>query len=134
MLVLTAAYGIWAARKASKVKTLVVNRFFRRYNGNNKRAKLNVASKALLLNRMLDAVIYLVAGLMFLDANNIDVGVALKSLLTLGGVSSVVVGLVLKEPVSEIFQGLSTLLSNKFTTGDVIKLKDGSAGKVLDHH
>jgi len=51
--------------------------------------------------------------------------------LTLGGVSSVVVGsLALKDPVTEIAQGTNLLLSDKFSAGDVIKLSDGTCGKV----
>jgi small-conductance mechanosensitive channel len=43
-----------------------------------------------------------------------------------------VVGLALKEPATEIIQGTSILLSNKFSTGDVIKLSDGTVGQVQD--
>jgi small conductance mechanosensitive channel len=91
-----------------------------------------LASRKTLYNRILDSAIYLVALLLFFDANSINAGVAIKSLLTLGGVSSVVVGLALKEPVTEIIQGTSILLSNKFTTGDSILLGDGTSGHVQD--
>jgi small-conductance mechanosensitive channel len=124
-------YGLWFTMKISRFKTYVLNRLLLRYS---KRSKLSfrLASRKTLYNRILDSAIYLVALLLFFDANSINAGVAIKSLLTLGGVSSVVVGLALKEPVTEIIQGTSILLSNKFTTGDSILLGDGTSGHVQD--
>lgn len=117
-------YGNYVAQQACSVKTNIVDRALRRYK--------SWASRKVLVNRVLDALIYLIAAIMFLDFNKIDVGVALKSVLALGGVSSVMVGLALKEPATEIIQGTSILLSNKFSTGDVIKLSDGTTGQVQD--
>jgi len=120
-------YGLWAAQKMSQFKSHLIDRALRR-----SRNQAKLASRKVLYNRFLDGCIYVVMTLLLLDANSIDVGVALASLLTLGGVSSVVVGLALKEPVTEIIQGTSVLLSDKFSTGDVIRLSDGTAGQVQD--
>ena len=126
-LLASAVYGFWVARKLSQFKAHLINQFFQRYPN---RAKKNLASTKVLYNRTLDTIIYLIMTLLLLDANSIDAGVALKSLLTLGGVSSVVVGLALKDPVSEIITGTSVLLSDKFSTGEVIQLGDGTTGRV----
>lgn len=124
-------YGVWFAKLVSAFKTSLVDGYFRR-NSTNPRFKVNLASRKTIFNNILDAAIYLVTALILLETNHIDVGVAFKSLLTLGGVSSVVVGLALKEPITEIIQGTSMLLSNKFSTGDIIKLSDGTSGQVQD--
>ena len=122
-------FGVWLALMLSNLKTHLIDQTFKRYPPRNQNS---LSSRKTIYNRFLDAAIYLVVTLLFLDANSIDVGVALKSLLTLGGVSSVVVGLALKEPITEIIQGTSVLLSDKFSTGDTIRLSDGSAGQVQD--
>jgi len=118
-------YGSYVTRSACNLKNNLVDRAFRRYGR-------NWAARKTLANRVFDAAIYLIATIIFLDFNNIEVGVALKSLLTLGGVSTAVVGLALKEPATEIIQGTSILLANKFSTGDVIKLSDGTSGQVQE--
>ena len=89
-----------------------------------------ICSQVTLLNRLLDSIIYIVTTLLFLDANNVDLGMAVNYLLTLGSVSSIVVGMALKDPLMEIVQGTNLLLSNKFSPGDVIRLSDGTCGKV----
>lgn len=52
--------------------------------------------------------------------------------LTLGGAHSAVIGLALKDPVSEIIAGTSVLLSDKFATDEVIRLGGGATGQVQD--
>lgn len=124
-LLASLVYGNYIAQQVCGVKANLVDRALRRY-------RRSWASRKPLVNRVLDAMIYLIATIMILEFNNIDVGVALKSVLALGGVSSVVAGLALKEPATEIIQGTSLLLSNKFSSGDVIKLSDGTVGQVQD--
>ena len=126
-LLATLVYSLYAVHVVCKFKDRLLNRAFRRLSPSSQR---NHSSRKLLYSRALDACIYFIGTLMFLDTNNIDVGVALKSLLTVGGISSVVIGFALKEPVTEIIQGTSVLLSNKFIIGDTIRLSDGTCGKV----
>jgi len=123
----TLVYSYYAINMVCRVKNRVLNRSFRRLTLKSQRQN---SSRKLLYSRALDAIIYFIGTLLFLDANNIDAGVALRSLLTVGGISSVVIGFGLKEPVTEIIQGTSVLLSNKFITGDTIRLSDGTCGKV----
>jgi len=125
----SSAFSVWAARLLCNLKTHLIDEAFERYHPQNQGS---LSSRKALYNRFLDAAVYLVVAILFLDYNHIDIGVALASLLTLGGVSSIVVGLALKEPVSEIIQGTSMLLSDKFSTGDTIRLSDGSTGQVQD--
>ena len=126
-LLATLVYTIYAIEWVCKIKDKLINRSFRKLTMKSQRQN---SSRKLLYTRALDATIYFIGTLLFLDANNIDVGVALKSLLTVGGISSVVIGFALKEPVTEIIQGTAVLLSNKFITGDTIRLSDGTCGRV----
>jgi small-conductance mechanosensitive channel len=126
-LLATLVYTVYTMKWVCRFKDKLVNRSFRKLTLKSQRQN---SSRKLLYSRALDATIYFIGTLLFLDANNIDVGVALKSLLTVGGISSVVIGFALKEPVTEIIQGTSVLLSNKFITGDTIRLSDGTCGKV----
>mmetsp|Transcript_26123 Transcript_26123/g.56585 ORF Transcript_26123/g.56585 Transcript_26123/m.56585 type:complete len:457 (-) Transcript_26123:107-1477(-) len=120
-------YSLYAVQLVRHVKNRVLERGFRKLTDRSQRQN---SSRKLLYSRFSDFVIYFIGTLLFLDANRIDVGVAIKSLLTVGGVSSVVIGFALKEPVTEIIQGTAVLLSNKFITGDTIRLPDGTCGKV----
>lgn len=120
-------YSLYAIQLVRKLKNRIVGKWFRRLTLTSQRQN---SSRKLLYSRFMDFAIYFIGALLFLDANRIDVGVAIKSLLTVGGVSSVVIGFALKEPVTEIIQGTSVLLSNKFITGDTIRLSDGTCGKV----
>jgi len=128
-LLATSVYGYWIVRKLSDLKNYLLDNFIERYPN---RIGYRLASRKLVYARAIDIILYLVGAIILLDMNQFDIGVALKSLLTLGGVSSLVVGLALKEPVTEIIQGTNLLLADKFRTGDVIKLGDGTAGSVVD--
>lgn len=87
-------YGIHVLRK---LKDRVLNKVFERLPVS---PQINSSARKLLYSRTLDASIYLIGALLLMDANNIDVGVAVQSLLTVGGVSSVVIGYALTEPVT----------------------------------
>jgi len=58
-------------------------------------------------------------------------GVDLGNLLTALGVSSLVIGLALQEPLGNLFNGVSLLMANPFKKGDWIHV-DGEIGKVIE--
>lgn len=128
-LLASLVFSVWFAQALCTFTSYLLEQALKRYHPRNHGF---LSSRKVIYDRFIDATIYLVVTLLFLDYNSIDVGVALASLLTLGGVSSVVVGLALKEPVTEIVQGTNLLLSDKFRTGETIRLGDGSTGKVQD--
>ena len=63
---------------------------------------------------------------------HVRIGVVFKSILSVAGLSSIIVGLSLKEPVSQILHGTINLLSDEFAPGEKIRLEDGTTGRVLD--
>lgn len=58
-------------------------------------------------------------------------GLDLGNLLTALGVSSLVIGLALQEPLGNLFNGVSILMATPFKRGDWIKV-DGEIGKVVE--
>lgn len=127
-LLASLVFSVWVAQLLCALTSHLLEEAFKRYHSGNQ----SLSSRKVIYDRFIDAAIYLVVTLLFLDYNSIDVGVAIASLLTLGGVSSIVVGLALKEPVTEIVQGTNLLLSDKFSTGDTIRLGDGSMCTVAE--
>lgn len=67
-----------------------------------------------------------------LDASHFDFRGLVRSLVAVGGLSSLVVGLALKDPVSQMLQGALMMASNKFHRHETIRLGDGTQGKVVD--
>ena len=128
-LLASLVFSVWVAQVLCAFTSQLLDEVFKRYHSGNAQS---LSSRKVIYDRFIDAAIYLVVTLLFLDYNSIDVGVAIASLLTLGGVSSIVVGLALKEPVTEIVQGTNLLLSDKFSTGDTIRLGDGSMCTVAE--
>lgn len=125
-LLASCLYGFWAARWITVAKKGILNKAIRRRYRNAS----NLSSQKEVYTRITDAIVYLITTLFILDGNNIDVGSAFASILTLCGASSVIVGLALKEPATDIVQGTSILITDKFSTGDTIKLSDGTQGRV----
>lgn len=122
-LLASAVYTLWAAKTVAQFVTTIV-----------KRTCTQQCSQRTLMIRVISLVIYGIMALLFLDANDFDVGMAMTSILTLGGVSSMVVGYALKDPMTEIVLGTNLLLNDKFRVGDVVRLPtsvgDSVNGKV----
>lgn len=114
-LLASLAYSLWMAQTASEISTTLLTRA----------CSYKVCSQMTLWSRFLTIIIYLIVALLFLDANHIDIGMTMTYILTLGSVSSVMMGLALKDPLTEIVQGTNLLLSDKFSVGDVIQLSNG---------
>jgi len=115
-----AAYGYWIATEISRAKRRILRKFYRRleepetYDG------------------IIDFLIYITASIIVLDASHFDLRGLVRSLVAVGGLSSLVVGLALKEPVSQLLQGALMMASNKFHRNETIRLGDGTQGKVVD--
>mmetsp|Transcript_58395 Transcript_58395/g.173994 ORF Transcript_58395/g.173994 Transcript_58395/m.173994 type:complete len:516 (-) Transcript_58395:474-2021(-) len=123
-------YAVWAAKKICIIKGRLIRRFFTRLarKGGGRQA----SSKGVFIDRLADTLIYLISGLVVLDVCRVQVGVVVKSLLSVAGLSSVVLGLSLRDPATQILQGTSLLLLDRFGPGDKIRLADGTIGRVMD--
>jgi small-conductance mechanosensitive channel len=116
----TSAYGIWIAKKLVYIKTKLLKKFYSKIPDPE------------LYDRVLNFFIFTAIAIIVLDASTIEFGSLLKSLVAIGGISSVVVGLTLKDPATQLVQGALLFASNKFRRNESITLGDGTSGKVMD--
>lgn len=72
------------------------------------------------------------ASILILEASAFDLGAIVKSLVAVGGLSSIVVGLAFKDPASQMLQGAIMMAANKYHRNESIRLGDGTQGKVVD--
>jgi hypothetical protein len=110
------AYGYWLARKVVRAKSRLLQRY-----------RLTDTYDA-----ALDFIIYLIASILVLESSSVNLTALVRSLVAVGGLSSLVVGLALQGPATQILQGGLLLAANKFRKNEVIKLGDGTSGKVID--
>ena len=80
------AYGVWITRKVLRIKSRLLNKFIARLPDPET------------YDSFLNFSVSLVAAILVLDASSFDLGALVKSLVAVGGLSSIVVGLALKEP------------------------------------
>ena len=124
-----ATYATWAAGRISVLKTRLLRRLFSNHPGLPRNKVLPITG--VFYNRLLDIAIYLLTMIVVLDLCKVHVGVVVKSFLSVAGLSSLIFGLSLRDPATQIIQGTSLLLLDRFSPGDKIKLADGTIGRVL---
>ena len=83
------------------------------------------------LDRLWGALIWFFAGAGCAQVLSVELGFRLKSVLALGGFSSVVVGLACQTPLANVVKGLIIAASGSFGTGDKIA-SAGMTGVVED--
>jgi hypothetical protein len=75
--------------------------------------------------------LYCTYGTFVLSVAHVKVSRVINALVALGGVSSLVVGLALKEPATRLISGIVLLLNGDFVSGETIQLSDNTKGNVL---
>lgn len=113
-------YGYWFAKQIVKVKAHILRRFY---------SKLPDPET---YDNLFDFLIYIMVSILVLDASEFDLEALVKSLIAVGGLSSIVVGLALKDPATQLLQGALMMATNKFRRNEQIRLGDGTQGKVVD--
>ena len=127
-------YAIWGAGRVSAFKTSVLKRIFKTHPTFPKHGSKVLASlpiTGVLFSRVLDIIIFLITSVIVMDLCSVKVGVVIKSLLSVAGFSSLIIGLSLRDPATQIIEGTSLLLLDRFRPGDKIKLADGTVGRVI---
>ena len=82
------------------------------------------------LNRCMGALIYFLVCSYVLELTGIHVGQILKSLLAIGGLSSIAIGLALKEPLENVLSGFIMLAHGTIHVGDKVRMANGSTGYI----
>ena len=114
------AYGVWITRKVIQLKRRVFKKFYGR------------VSDPETYDSVMDFLIWLVGLILILETSDFDLGALVKSLVAVGGLSSIVVGLALKDPATQLLQGALMMAANKFRRNELIRLGDGTQGKVVE--
>jgi len=114
------AYGIWLTRKFVQLKATLLKNVY-----------ANLPDPET-YDRLMDFLIYTIASILILESSKFDLGALVKSLIAVGGLSSLVVTLALREPMTQLLQGALMMAANKFRRGESIQLGDGTSGKVID--
>ncbi|MEG4500112.1 mechanosensitive ion channel family protein [Microcoleus sp. F10-C6] len=123
---LTAFLVLVAAFWAVQLLTEVVTYAFRQYATRSEAMWDDVLTP--ILQNVLPVIVYLVGGLLFLQAFGVDIqGV----LVAIGGISFIL-GFALKDILANFFSGLVLLIDTPFRFGDVIELANGRRG-VIKH-
>ena len=125
----------WVASRVSVLKRVVLDRFLRGYGPVSKRLSPAARGRVLrhplvLYNRVGDVALYSLAAVVVLDILKIQFGAVTKFLASFAGLTSVVVGLSLRDPLSQVLQGTSMLLLDRYRPGDKIRV-GSEVGSVL---
>lgn len=119
-------YGFWFVRCLSLWKSKLIGDLVHSKNlFENRDRKVLV----LLCDRTVTTIIYGCFIALLIDISPLKLSNVLRSVLTLGGVSSFIVGLSLQTPAKQIIAGLLILLSGKFHSEEKI-LFNGASAKV----
>jgi hypothetical protein len=89
----------------------------------------NLIGRVAVADRTVTWLIWLVAGASCAEVISLEMGIALKSLFALGGLSSIVFALALKETAAEVLAGLIITATEPFLPGDDIECV-GTRGRV----
>ena len=113
-LLATVVKPAWLGFLASEVKGWALGVM----PGQTKNTAASVFGRKLVYNRLADFGIGVLSAIVALDMLSLELGVALTSLLAVGGLSSVVVALACQEPLSHLVYGLLVTFSDKFRPGE----------------
>ena len=113
-------YGYWIANHIVEVKSRIFETLYEKLPDSD------------IYDRIMSYLIYVTATILIIDASQFDFTALVKSLVAVGGLSSIVIGLALKEPISQLIQGMFLVATNKFRRNELIRLADGTQGKVVD--
>ena len=114
------SFSVWAALRVGELKHWMLRKFFNR--------EKNQSGKVQVYNSILNVALATFTFGHILDLFDVNIGVALASLLSIGGVGTLVMSLASKDIATELVSGLAVGASDRFLPGDEIILGDGTAG------
>lgn len=114
------SFSVWAALRVGELKHWMLRKFFNR--------ERNQSGKIQVYNSILNVALATFTFGHILDLFDVNIGVALASLLSIGGVGTLVMSLASKDIATELVSGLAVGASDRFLPGDEIILGDGTAG------
>mmetsp|Transcript_15564 Transcript_15564/g.33090 ORF Transcript_15564/g.33090 Transcript_15564/m.33090 type:complete len:534 (-) Transcript_15564:369-1970(-) len=105
---------------------------FKRYLLRNTLGKSKIElGKLNIIDHLLDGMIYSLWLIFLLDFLEVQTGMAVKSLFSVGATGTLVLGLASKDIASQIMNGLTLHLSEKMYEGDEVRFSDGTSGVIV---
>lgn len=117
-------YTIWGSILLIRFKRTLLSQAVNKHP--DRMGKMNI------YDRILDTIIFTAMGLSIMDSLQFEVGPGLGSLFAFGGVGTMIFGLASKDLCTQFVSGLVLTTSEKFTTGDFIRLGDNITGVVTN--
>lgn len=117
-------YTVWAFSRVRIFKRYAISKSVSRHPQN--------LGKATIYDHLIDFVIAILTVTFIIDILPIDLGLGLKSLLTFGGVGTLIISMAVKDLAAEFLHGLWLFASEQVYEGESILLGDGTCGIVTD--
>lgn len=86
--------------------------------------------KLKVIDNLVDGVFYVIWAFHLLNYLEVQTGVAVKSLFSLGATGTLVFGLASKDIATQVISGITLHLSDKMFEGDDVRFSDGTSGKI----
>jgi len=115
-------YTVWVANRLKAFKKYVLNKYVSRHPETFGRVQI--------VNRLLNAALYALTGLVVLNILKVEMGIALQSFVALGGVGTVAIGLASQGITTQILNGLMLASSDRLYEGDHVRFGNGLSGTI----
>ena len=114
------AYTGWFVYRLKIMKRFFLKKAF----GGSDLGKLEV------MDNLLDGVLATVYAFNVLNTLEVQTGIAVKSIFSVGATGTLVFGLASKDLATQVMSGLALHLSDKVYEGDDVRFSDGTSGKI----
>jgi small-conductance mechanosensitive channel len=118
------AYTVWLANRLMKL----VRYSLRRYVSDHP----ETFGRMRIFNRLVDAILYAIAFMITLNIMNVQMGIAMQSILTFGSVGTLAVGLASQGIAREVLNGLMLASSDRLYEGDDVHFGNGISGTIVN--
>lgn len=117
------AYSLWAANRLATLK----KHFLRNYVSYHP----ETFGRIQLTNRLMDAAIYGMAVFVILNILQVEMGVAMHSVMAFGSVGTLALGLASQGIMTQILNGLMLASSDRIYEGDQVRFPNGNTGTIV---
>lgn len=117
------AYTLWAARSISKAKKMALRKYVSQFPETFGRMQI--------VNRLGNASLITIAGFIILNILKLEMGVAMHSVLALGSISTLALGIASQGIFSQILNGLLLVSSDRIYEGDFVRWGNKLEGTIV---
>mmetsp|Transcript_28343 Transcript_28343/g.42372 ORF Transcript_28343/g.42372 Transcript_28343/m.42372 type:complete len:452 (+) Transcript_28343:44-1399(+) len=114
---------LWAMDILKKIKKLCISAFCEKY--------LNAEEMITVYDRITNIFLYFVTAAIIAQILSVNIGIAISSVLSLGGLGTIILSLASKSVAEQLVSGIGLSTSGQFVEGEKIKLGDGTKGRIF---